>query len=282
MFVAALPAFLASRLAVGAGEGLMMSATVLWLLRLAGRANRGRALGHVGLANYAGLTAGPLLADVVGGSVHPTRVFACSAVLPLVPLAIVPFIRQGQGSERRNEDAHDSFRALLPLILKPGIGLLLMNVGYAALLSFGAAAVGGASVLVLPLYALTVILVRTVAGGVPDRLGGRRTLTVAAPTAAAGLLIAALAPATVVALGGVVVLGIGQGLAVPALGLLALARVPSAQHGAASGLFFAWFDAGVAAGGLIAGAAAGLGGATAALAAASAAVLLATAVALRD
>ena len=41
-----------SRLLVGAGEGLMMSAAVLWLLRLAGPGRRGRALGHIGLANY--------------------------------------------------------------------------------------------------------------------------------------------------------------------------------------------------------------------------------------
>src|SRR4051812_11164392 len=48
---ATLGAFVASRLAVGVGEGLMMSAAVLWLLRLAGPGRRGRALGHIGLSN---------------------------------------------------------------------------------------------------------------------------------------------------------------------------------------------------------------------------------------
>src|SRR5215212_3453586 len=38
----------ASRLGAGAGEGVMMSAAVLWLLRLAGEGRRGRALGHIG------------------------------------------------------------------------------------------------------------------------------------------------------------------------------------------------------------------------------------------
>jgi hypothetical protein len=47
----------------------------------------------------------------------------------------------------------------------------------------------------------------------------------------------------------VVGLAAGQALAVPALGLLALRRVPEARHGAAAGLFFAWFDAGVGLGG---------------------------------
>src|SRR5437773_1816530 len=45
---------IASRLGAGAGEGVMMSAAVLWLLRLAGEGRRGRALGHIGLANYGG------------------------------------------------------------------------------------------------------------------------------------------------------------------------------------------------------------------------------------
>jgi len=50
-----------------------MAATVLWLLRLAGPERRGRAMGHVGLANYAGLTVGPLLAQALSGQEHPSR-----------------------------------------------------------------------------------------------------------------------------------------------------------------------------------------------------------------
>src|SRR3954464_15426362 len=52
-----------SRRLAGAGEGARRAATVLWLLRLAGPEHRGRALGHIGLANYAGLATGPLIAD---------------------------------------------------------------------------------------------------------------------------------------------------------------------------------------------------------------------------
>ena len=58
----------------------------------------------------------------------------------------------------------------------------------------------------------------------------------------------------------------------PALGLLALARVPPARHGAASGLFFAFFDAGVGAGGPMSGAVARLSSPATALALAAGAV----------
>ena len=53
----------ATRLVVGAGEGAMMAACVTWLLWLAPPDRRGRAIGHIGLANYAGLAAGPAIAD---------------------------------------------------------------------------------------------------------------------------------------------------------------------------------------------------------------------------
>ena len=274
MFAERLPAFLTSRLLVGVGEGAMMSASVLWLLRLAGPQRRGRALGHIGLANYAGLTAGPLLADALGGAAHAQRVFLAAAVLPVLPLALVRDAEPGEVPTQRPHE-HQSLPALARLVLRPGVGLLLVNIGYAALLSFGAEAAAGGAVLVLPAYAVTVILVRSFAGSVPDRLGGRRTLWFAAPTAGAGLLVVAFAPTAALVVVGVVVLGIGQGFAVPSLGLLALEPVPAAQHGAASGVFFAWFDAGVGVGGPLAGALAGLGSADLALAVAAGAVALA-------
>jgi MFS family permease len=276
MLAHGLAPFVLSRLAVGIGEGAMMSATVLWLLRLAGPERRGRALGHIGLANYAGLTAGPLLADALGGARHPDRIFVLAAVLPLVPLVTLHLARPGEIPPAALRGGRDSTARLARVILLPGIGLLLVNVGYAALLSFGPQALRGAAVFVLPAYALTVIAVRTFAAGLPDRLGGRTTLTFAAPVAAAGLLAVAFAPTNLLGLGGVVVLGIGQGFAVPALGLLGLAAIAPAQQGAAAGMFFAWFDAGVGLGGPLAGVAAGAGGPDAALAVAAGAVVCAT------
>jgi MFS family permease len=261
----------ASRLVVGAGEGLMMSAAVLWLLRLGGAQRRGRALGHIGLANYGGLTCGPLLADAVGGG---GAVFACAAALPLAGAALVAGLSRPPAPAA---GAHGDTGDLLRATFRPGAGLMLVNVGYAAVLSFGGARGGG---LVVPAFAITVILARTAGAGIPDRAGARATLTAAAPAAAAGLLVVAFAPGMAAVLAGVVLLAAGQALAVPSLGVLALAGVPPARHGAAAGMFFAWFDAGVGLGGPAAGLAAHLGGPTGALAMAAGAVILTVPVAL--
>jgi MFS family permease len=244
---------LCSRLAVGVGEGLMMSAAVLWLLRLAGPDRRGRALGHIGLANYGGLTLGPLLADALGAS-HPGRVFSAAAVLPV---AAALAARWPSGAAPSDEQ-HPPLSLIVRRTARAGVGLMLVNLGYVALLSFGTEVVDGhapsAASLVVPAFALVVIVSRTVAAGVPDRFGANRTVTVATLAAATGLLLVTAATTPALVLLGVVVLAAGQALSIPALGLLALARVPAGQHGAAAGAFFAWFDAGVAVGGTLVGA----------------------------
>jgi predicted MFS family arabinose efflux permease len=264
---------LLSRLLVGAGEGAMMAATVLWLLRLAGRERRGQALGHVGLANYAGLTVGPLLADALG--LERTAVLIAAALLPLLGVGLALLAERPRVLEAQEDERADG--VVLAEVLWPGIALTLVNVGYVAFLAFGGAAAGTA--LVIPLFAVGVIATRTLGAHVPDRLGGRRTVLTMAPLAAAGLLIVGLAgpAATALALAGTLLLAIGQGFAVPGLGLIALAGVSPERHGAVTGLFFAFFDGGVGLGGPLTGAVARLTTAQGALVAAAVAVLAAAA-----
>jgi len=119
-----------------------------------------------------------------------------------------------------------------------------------------------------------------VLAAVPDRAGPVRTLVGAVAAEAGGLVLVALAPGTPLTVAGLLVLSIGQGLAVPSLGLLALARVPAQARGAAAGAFFAWFDAGVGLGGPLVGLAARAADPAGALLAASAVVAAAAPVAL--
>jgi hypothetical protein len=75
-------------------------------------------------------------------------------------------------------------------------------------------------------------------------------------------------------------MAVGQGLAVPSLGLLALASVPPSRHGRTAGAFFAYFDAGVGLGGPAVGLAARAADPTGALFAAAGAVLATAPIAL--
>jgi predicted MFS family arabinose efflux permease len=283
-----LGALLVSRLITGAGEGVMMSATVLWLLRLAGPDRRGRALGHIGLANYGGLALGPLLDTALGGPSASLTVLWIAGLLPLAGAVTAlgahwaaGTVRQplGSSADQRTpvrESQGMSTRALLRRTAPAGLGLLLVNIGYVSVLSFGAAVARqnatGLETAIVPTFAAVVIVTRTLGGGIPDRLGGRRTVSLFAGAEALGLLVYANTRGLPLALAALVTLSIGQSLAVPALGLLALAGVPQASQGAAAGMFFAWFDAGVGLGGPVVGAAASLTDPRGALAVAAAAV----------
>lgn len=308
-FVRALPLLIASRLLVGAGEAAMMAATVLWLLRLAGPERRGRAMGHVGLANYAGLTVGPPLSELLSGDAHPGRVWVAAAVLPLLAVALAASTgrsaearagHDGQPDGRERADARERADtrertqeqeretgepvSAWRVTIRPGLGLMLVNFGYVGLLSFGAAAAmeqgSGIAKLVIPTFGVGVIASRTVLAGVPDRFGAARTLSLAVVLEACGLAGLAAAGSPALALLALVVMSVGQGLAVPSLGLLALASVPPSRHGRTAGAFFAYFDAGVGLGGPAVGVAARAADPSGALVAAAAAVLFAVPVAL--
>jgi MFS family permease len=290
-YVHSLPLLIVSRLAVGAGEAAMMAATVLWLLRLAGPERRGRAMGHVGLANYAGLTVGPPLSVALAGQSHPVRVWIAAAVLPLLAAGLALATARGSGEEahpaaRAEDDGEDgaAARSAFRATLRPGLGLMLVNFGYVALLSFGAAAAtetgSGVATFVIPMFGAGVIASRTIFAGIPDRFGAPRTLSVAVALEAVGLAGLAAAGSAPVALAALVVMSLGQGLAVPSLGLLALAAVPPSRHGRTAGAFFAYFDAGVGLGGPAAGLVARAADPAGALFAAAAAVLVAAPVAL--
>jgi len=196
----------------------------------------------------------------------------------------------GRSPDRGVAPAHDpepdpaGQRSTLRATLRPGLGLMLVNFGYVAVLSFGAAAATeqGTAIasLVIPVFGVGVIASRTILAGVPDRFGAARTLTVAVSLEAAGLAGMAATTSPPVAVAALVVMAVGQGLAVPSLGLLALASVPPSRHGRTAGAFFAYFDAGVGLGGPIVGLAARAADPTGGLFAAAGAVLATAPVAL--
>src|SRR3954470_11527192 len=147
----------AARLVVGAGGGAMMGAAVAWLLRLSRPDRRGRALGHIGLANYLGLTLGPLLGEVLP---RGDALWLAAAAAPALAAAAALLLRALPPTESGGPRP--------PLIareaLRPGAGLALTNVGYAAVISFAGLALAsrhlGVGAHIVAVYAGTVALLR--------------------------------------------------------------------------------------------------------------------------
>ena len=239
-------------------EGAVMAASVLWLLRLAGaRAPRPR-VGHIGLPTTPGSP--PARCWPTRWAPIRTHVFAARRRAPADAPPRRPRCRPSPRSPTGAASTTRSTRRGLPLraTLRPGLGLALVNVGYVAVIAFGATVAArtaprppGRS---CPSSRSTVIGARLLAASVPDRVG-------AASDAARVRRGGGARPGGA---GARARLGGGArrdrrarrrpGARRPR------ARPPGARsasspprHGAAAGLFFSWFDAGVGLGGPLVG-----------------------------
>ncbi|HYU60648.1 MAG TPA: MFS transporter [Solirubrobacterales bacterium] len=270
-----LASLVASRFALGAGEGTVFTAGAAWVVDLAPPQRRGRIVGLYGLAVWTGLSLGPPIGELLLHAGGYDLVWAFATAAPLVGALIAlrlpdPF-RPGRRDEPRALIARES--------LRPGLALSLGVVGYAAMAAFiilhldeqgpghGAAA--------FTVFAASVVVTRLAAGNLPDRIGPVRCALGAAVVEAIGLMLIALAPGLPLTLVGAVAMGAAFSTLYPSLLLVVVDRVPETRRGSAVGTFTAFFDIGVGLGAPLTGAAVALGGVYAAafwLAAACAAV----------
>jgi arylsulfatase A-like enzyme/MFS family permease len=257
---AGMPGLIASRLVLGAGEGMVFTAGATWVVDLAPPERRGRVLGLYGLAVWTGLSLGPPIGDALlrASSFDAVWAFACvsPAIGAMVALQVPDPFRPGERTERGPLIARES--------LGPGIALSLATVGYAAMASFIVLDVeshgSGHGAVAFTAFAATVVVTRLVLGGLPDRIGPLRCAAGAAGVETVGLALIALANGLPLALAGSIAMGAAFSLLYPSLSLLVVNRVPYHRRGAALGTFTAFFDLGVGLGGPLTGAAAALSG----------------------
>jgi MFS family permease len=257
---AGLPSLLLSRLALGAGEGMVFTAGSTWVVDLAPPHRRARVIGLYGLAVWSGLSLGPPIGDALLRASSFEAVWAFATIAPLAGALIAmripdPF-RPAAIQERRQWIARESVR--------PGLGLSLATVGFAAMASFivlhleangtghGAAA--------FTAFAVTVVVTRLVGGDLPDRFGPLQCAAGAAVLEVVGLASIALATSLPLALAGAVAMGAAFALIYPSLSLVVVNSVSETRRGSALGTFTAFFDLGMGLGGPLVGLAASLGG----------------------
>lgn len=257
---AGLPGLLASRFALGAGEGTVFTAGAAWVVDLAPVERRGRIVGLYGLAVWTGLSLGPPIGDLLlqVGSYELVWAFATAAPLlgALIALRLPdPFIPASR-SEPRTLIARES--------LGPGLALSLCVVGFAAIAAFVALHLEeqgiGHGTLAFTVFAVSVVVTRLAGGDLPDRLGAARCALAAAAIEAIGLAIVALSPSLLTTLIGAVAMGAAFSTLYPSLVLIVVERVPETRRGSAVGTFTAFFDIGFGLGGPLTGAAVAFGG----------------------
>ncbi len=256
---AGLPGLIGARLVLGAGEGMVFTAGATWVVDLAPPDRRGRVIGLYGLAVWSGLSLGPPIGDALLRASSYEAVWVFSAVCPFLGALVA------LGIPDRHRPSSEPNRPLLALeSVRPGIGISLASVGFAAMASFIVlhleAEGSGHGTAVFTAFAATVVLTRLIGGDLPDRIGPLRCAAGAAALEAAALALIALAESLTLALAGAIGMGMAFALLYPSLSLVAINSVSESRRGSALGTFTAFFDIGIGLGAVLTGIAAALGG----------------------
>jgi MFS family permease len=249
-----------ARLVLGAGEAMVFTAGATWVVDLAPPDRRGRVIGLYGLAVWGGLSLGPPIGDALLRASSYDAVWAFSAICPfmgaLVAMRIPDPHRPSPAPEGRPLIALESVR--------PGIGISLARVGFAAMASFIVlhleAQGSGHGATAFTAFAATVVLTRLIGGDLPDRIGPLRCAAGAAVLESAALALIALAESLPLAIAGAIGMGMAFALLYPSLSLVAISSVSESRRGSALGTFTAFFDIGIGIGAVLTGLAASLGG----------------------
>jgi MFS family permease len=237
---------LPARFLHGAAEACVYTGGLVWVIGMVAPERRGRAIGLYGLCVWSGFMIGPPLgqfAHELGGF---NAVWALAAVPPAIGALIVSRLPDPPAPPE-----HEGRRQLLPRgSIKPGIGGGLAGIGIAAINGFvvllcidrGFGQTSGA--IAIALFAGATLLGRLVAGGLPDRLGPRRTMVIAVALGGTGQALIAVAPSWWAVALGCVLFGFCWTLLFPALAMLVVNAVEPSQRGAGLAAYSSFFDLG--------------------------------------
>jgi MFS family permease len=242
----------AGRVLHGLGEGFFVTAAVAWAVDVAPDNRRAQTLGFLSSGIWGGVSIGPAIGQALGTM---TTVALFLTVSSVTVLAIVLFMR-----EEPRPHQHIPSRWFPPPVLMPGIMLGLGNVTYAAMAGFLILLLrdrGHGVTWAFSAFAVAVLFGRAAFGGLPDRMGPRRSLFAGYACLAVGLLAIALGGPAALDIPAAIVVGLGYSFPWPALASVVVGEVAVSERAAALGALNAFYDLFVAGGSALAGAAAG-------------------------
>jgi MFS family permease len=226
-----------ARILHGLGEAFMITAAGAWIVDAAGASRRSQALGYLASGIWGGLAVGPSIAGILG---------AFPAVAPLVVgCSMVSFLIVWRLEEQRLEASSEPPRPVFRRTLVPGMIVGSVNVCYMALSNFlplYLATRGGAGFRALTGFSAAVLLTRLVLGGLPDRVGPRRTLWFGLGVQLATVvgLIFATGPWWPVVLA--TICGIGYSFPWPSLASIVMDQVRANERASALSTLAAYYD----------------------------------------
>jgi MFS family permease len=242
----------------GVGEAALFVGAATLISDLAPPRRRAEAASYFSVAVFGGLGIGPIIGEAVLGDGRFPLGFVVAAGFTVLAAAMsfaAPNRVLGQPSDGVQPPA--KVRFLHPAAVGPG---LVLAMGIAAFTSFSAfmpehaRAVGmGGSAGLFAAYSVVCLVLRMVGARVPERLGPRRSVSIAFTTnAIAFAALAVFAQQWALWLAAVVV-GVGMAFQYPSLMALTINRADDHERAAALSSFTMFFEIGTVTGGLLLG-----------------------------
>lgn len=256
---------LTMRAVTGMGEAAVFVGAATLIADLSPRARRAEGASYFSVAVFGGIGVGPIFGEWVLNESQFERAFLVAGTFALSAAVIAWFAPARVKSPDDEVTTDESVKAssgwrrfVHPAAIMPGVVLACGVAAFTAFASFipeyarsvGLPSSGG----LFALYALISVLVRIFGARLPERLGPRRTVTIALGNVMIGLLILAAFPTVPALWVAAAFIGVGFAFNYPSLLALTVNRASDRDRAWAISSFTMFFDVGSAVGGLAIGA----------------------------
>lgn len=240
--LASVSILLTGRGLLGGAESFIITAAVSWGLAIVDARSTGKVIAWVGSAMFAAFAIGAPAGSALYAAYGFAAIAIATAAAPLITLLLVAPLP----SVAPVQHARFSFARVVGAVWVPGLGSALGSVGFGAVTTFVAllfATRGWANGwLAYTVYAIAFILARIFFSHLADAIGGAKVALVCALIEAAGQALIWLAVRPEMALAGAALTGFGFSLVYPGFGVEAVRRVPAQSRGLAMGAYTAFLD----------------------------------------
>ena len=237
----------------GLGEACLYTGAATWIVETAGLERGSQALGYMSSGIWGGISAGP----VVG---HWLGTFQRAAAMQTI-LAVVAFIVVTRVPEHyRPGSRHEAHPWNPRWLLRPGLAVGFVNVHYPVIAGFlilHLAQHGNSGPMAFSAYALLMLVSRFFLGGLPDRVAPAITYYTGVALMSLGLIVLAVGPPPVFAVGAAAVLGFGFSFPWSSIFATVLRKTAPGDRGSTVGVLSAFYDLFVGIGAFAAGAISG-------------------------
>ncbi|HZR76108.1 arabinose transporter [Bradyrhizobium sp.] len=227
---------------LGGAESFIITAAVSWGLALVDPGSTGKVIAWVGSAMFAAFAIGAPAGSALYAAHGFAAIAAATAIAPLAALLLVALLPEVDPVQH----ARASFGKVIGAVWIPGFGSALGSVGFGAVTTFVAllfAYRGWANGWhAYTAYAVAFILARIFFSHLADSIGGAKVALVCALIEAVGQALIWLAVRPEMALAGAALTGFGFSLVYPGFGVEAVRRVPAQSRGLAMGAYTAFLD----------------------------------------